>query len=69
MEWLARLFGLPTIPDESPAPVAPRNPRLVRNIVPGTELHLGDGRSLAFGEEAEAGEELAATLRERGQAE
>jgi hypothetical protein len=48
---------------------APRDPCLVRNIVPGTTLHLGDGRKLAFGEEARVSPEQAQFMRERGQAE
>lgn len=40
----------------------------VENILPGTTLHLGDGRRLKYGERAEVSEALAALLRERGQA-
>lgn len=50
---------------EEPAP----DPCLIRNHRPGVTLHLGDGRKLAFGEQAEVSPELAALLRERGQAE
>lgn len=38
----------------------------VTNSQPGTTLHLGDGRKLAFGETAEVGEVLAADLIARG---
>lgn len=31
----------------------------VENIRPGTTLHLGDGRKLAFGERAEVTQEIA----------
>jgi hypothetical protein len=43
-------------------------PNVIENIVKGSELHLGDGRKLAFGEKAEVSPDLAAFLRERGQA-
>lgn len=36
----------------------------VTNTKPGTVLHLGDGRKLAFGESAEVSAELAALLAE-----
>lgn len=55
------------IPEPPPAPpVAPDF--TVTNCLPGTQLHLGDGRVLAFGESAEVGETMAAFLRGRGQA-
>ena len=44
------------------------DPNCVRNIIPGTTLHLGDGRKLAFEEMAVVESELAALLRESGQA-
>ena len=61
-------------PEEiTPIPSLPeppqRNPNLVKNIIKGTTLHLGDGRRLKFGEEAEVGPDVAEFLRERGQAE
>lgn len=54
--------------EPSVAPPAPTNNRNITNCLPGTQLHLGDGRVLEFGENAEVGEELAAFLRKRGQA-
>lgn len=42
---------------------------IITNTRKGFTLHLGDGRSLAFGESAEVGAEQAADLRERGLAE
>lgn len=53
-------------PHVEAADVAPSN--LIENCLPGTELHLGDGRVLAFGEIAEVSDDLAAFLRGRGQA-
>ncbi len=41
---------------------------VVENIRPGTTLHLGDGRRLAFGEKAEVTSDIAEFLRKRGQA-
>lgn len=41
----------------------------ITNTRKGFTLHLGDGRSLAFGESVEVGAEQAAGLRERGLAE
>jgi hypothetical protein len=38
---------------------------VVENTRPGTTLHLGDGRRLAFGEKAEVSEEFAAILAAR----
>ena len=38
---------------------------VVENTRPGTTLHLGDGRKLAFGEKAEVSPELAALFKER----
>lgn len=43
------------------------DPNEIENCIPGTELHLGDGRKLAFGEKAVVDPGLAAFLRERGQ--
>jgi hypothetical protein len=40
----------------------------VENILPGTTLSLGDGRSIFHGERALVTPELGALLRERGQA-
>ncbi|TFI59109.1 hypothetical protein E2493_06175 [Sphingomonas parva] len=40
----------------------------VRNVRPGTILHLGDGRRIGFGEIAAVARPLAATLRRSGQA-
>ena len=40
----------------------------VRNVRPGTILHLGDGRRLAFGETAEVARPLAAALKRSRQA-
>lgn len=48
---------------------APDSIDTVKNIIPGTTLHLGDGRRLAFGESAKVSPALAAFLLERGQAE
>lgn len=48
-------------------PVKPSNE--ITNCLPGTQLHLEDGRKLAFGESAIVSVEEAAFLRERGQAE
>lgn len=42
---------------------------IITNTRKGFTLHLGDGRSLAFGESVEVGAEQAADLRERGLAE
>jgi hypothetical protein len=56
------------IADTDPPEPVP-DPRLVRNHRPGTTVHLGDGRKLAYGEAAEVEEWLADLLRERGQAE
>ena len=53
----------PVVPAAVPAPS-----NLIENCIPGTELSLGDGRKLAFGESAEVSDDLAAFLRERGQA-
>lgn len=64
----------PVIPAPVIAPVEPVAERVVppqtavTNCLPGTVLHLGDGRKLAFGETAEVGEIMAAFLIERGQA-
>lgn len=41
----------------------------ITNCIKGSTLHIGDGRQIAFGESAEVSEDLAAFLRERGQAE
>ena len=46
---------------------APVSPNLVTNILPGTTLHLRNGRRLAYGESAEVDGAEAAYLRERGQ--
>lgn len=58
---------------ENAGPLEPtiswENPNVVTNCQPGTTLHLGDGRKLAHGESAEVSADLAAFLRERGQAE
>ena len=55
---------------EVPEPVTEaRNPCIVRNCVEKTSLSLGDGRRIAFGEEAEVSFDLADFLRSRGQAE
>ncbi len=59
------------VPVEPVAPVEPAAPAIdttITNCLPGTRLHLGDGRVLEHGESAEVGEELATFLRERGQA-
>ena len=40
----------------------------VENIIPGTELSLGDGRSIAFGERALVNKPLADMLRANKQA-
>ena len=45
------------------------SPNTITNCIPGTMLHLGDGRKLAHGESAEVGAELAEALRTSGQAE
>ena len=41
---------------------------VITNAVPGTVLHLGDGRKLRFGETAQVAADVAKFLRERGQA-
>lgn len=62
----------PVEPDDDDGPderVSFDGEHVVTNILPGTTLHLGDGRRLAFGESAGVSEELAVFLRERGQVE
>lgn len=39
----------------------------VENVVPGTVLHLGDGRRLAYGEQARLREPIARLLAANGQ--
>lgn len=46
----------------------PQEVPVVENICPGTTLHLGDGRKLAFGEKAAVSRALADLLIERKQA-
>ncbi len=46
----------------------PQEVPVVENIRPGTTLHLGDGRKLAFGEKAAVAHALADLLIERKQA-
>lgn len=50
-----------------PAEPAPEGMVLVHNILPGTTLSLGDGRSIAHEEGAHVTPALAAFLRDRGQ--
>jgi hypothetical protein len=52
-------------PRKAPVPVV-RVP--VENILPGTILHLGDGRRIGFGEQAMVGAGVAERLVERAQA-
>lgn len=59
------------MPRKKAHPVEPEAPAAsseVENIIPGTELHLGDGRKLQFGESAPVSAALAVFLRGRGQA-
>lgn len=53
LDWLHGTAGA-SVPAVSalPVEVAPE-PRTITNTTPGTMLHLGDGRKLAFGETAE----------------
>ena len=44
------------------APRPSRRTVLVENLVPGTVLHLGDGRRLAFGERARVRDAIAELL-------
>ena len=65
--------GKPAVEPEAsaeapPAEDIPAGFEEVENIVPGTRLHLGDGRSIEFKEKALVHADLAVTLRERGQA-
>lgn len=61
----AAIAAYTEIAEEDAAP-APGN--IIENIIPGTTLHLGDGRRLAFGESAEVLPAIAAQLRASGQA-
>jgi hypothetical protein len=57
----------PQVETPAPEPVATSN--TVTNCLPGTELSLGDGRKLLFGESATVEPGEAAFLRDRGQVE
>lgn len=46
-------------PIKAPAKV---EPDIIKNHRKGTELHLGDGRKLAFGESAEVAPEVLAAI-------
>jgi hypothetical protein len=66
---MPRKAKAPNVAHEPVAPPAPVKSNRVFNCIEHTTLHLGDGRTLLYGEGAEVSEELADLLRSRGQAE